>query len=293
MADINVTQIKYLDHEGLITLWEKISNVFLRDSEVINTLTTYGDGQIITQEGDVFVQKTTLDELNRILSERMDDIEAAQGTNIDDNTIVNKEGKLQTDLLLSNDKDNHILSIVTGKGNTVSTWDYTEFYNEAVKDGILETVSLVVIPGDETTEASGQDSGTYLKFVFNTSSGKTPLYVNVTDLIDVYTGSNYIEVTKSGETSTINLKTAELVNYLKQEEVLGLTSMVTRIENIENQISGIEQLVKTLQEAWENLDITGLEERIETNEINIEAIFKNLETVPNTPITTDEINALE
>ena len=293
MADINVTQIKFLDHEGLITLWEKISNVFLRDSEVINTLTTYGDGQIITQEGDVFVQKTTLDELNRILSERMDDIEAAQGTNIDDNTIVNKEGKLQTDLLLSNDKDNHILSIVTGKGNTVSTWDYTEFYNEAVKDGILETVSLVVIPGDETTEASGQDSGTYLKFVFNTSSGKTPLYVNVTDLIDVYTGSNYIEVTKSGETSTINLKTAELVNYLKQEEVLGLTSMVTRIENIENQISGIEQLVKTLQEAWENLDITGLEERIETNEINIEAIFKNLETVPNTPITTDEINALE
>ena len=293
MADINVTQIKYLDHDGLKALWEKISNVFLRDSEVINALTTYGDGQIITQEGDVFIQKTTLDELNRILSERMDDIEAAQGTNIDDNTIINKEGKLQTDLLLSNDKDNHILSIVTGKGNTVSTWDYTEFYNEAVKDGILETVSLVVIPGDETTETSGQESGTYLKFVFNTSSGKTPLYVNVTDLIDVYTGSNYIEVTKSGETSTISLKTTELVNYLKTDEALGITSMVVRMENIENQISSIEQLVQDLQAAWEALDITALQEQVGDNKANIENIFKYLETVPNTPITTEEINALE
>lgn len=293
MADINVTQIKYLDHTGLTTLWEKISNVFLRDSEVINALTTYGEGQIITDEGGVFIQKTTLDEIAQLLNERMDEIEAAQGTNIDDDTIINNEGKLQTDLLLSNDKDNHILSIVTGKGSTVSTWDYTEFYNEAVKDGILDTVSLVVVPDDETADVSKQEPGTYLKFVFNTSSGKNPLYVNVTDLIDIYTGSNYIEVTKSGETSTINLKTTELVSYLKTDDALGITSLIVRMENMENKISEIEQLVKNLQDAWEALDIAGLQEQVSDNKNNISEIFEYLKTVPNTPITTEEINALE
>ena len=295
MADINFTQIKYLSHDGLIALWEKISNTFLRDSEVVSALTTYGEGQIITQEDSVFIQKAKLDEIELALKERMDEIEAAQGTNIDNDTIINVEGKLQTNLLLSNDKDKHILSIVTGdeKGNgtVVSQWDYTEFYNEAVKDGILENVSLIVIPDDE--QGTGQDAGTYLKFIFNTSAGKTPLYVNVTDLIDIYTGSNYIEVVKSGDSSTINLKTTELVNYLKTDEALGITSLITRLENVESGISRVEQLVQDLQKAWDDLDITGLIEQVADNKTNIEAIFEHLKTVPNTPITWEEIDALE
>lgn len=52
-----------------------------------------------------------------------------------------------------------------------------------VKDGLLEDVDLITIPtgdaGDDVNPA-----GTYLKFIFNTDAGKTPIYVNVTSLLD-------------------------------------------------------------------------------------------------------------
>jgi hypothetical protein len=296
LKNVNIGVIKYLDDKGLQALWNKISDTYLRDSEVLDALTTYGTGKIITEADKVFIQKYSLDEVDQRLTERIEDVAAAQGTNIDNDTIVNKEGKLQTNLLLSNDKDNHILRIVTGaedgKGTVVSQWDYTEFYNEAVKDGILDNVSLVVVPTDETTEASSQEPGTYLKFVFNTASGKQPLYVNVTDLIDVYTGSSYIQVDKKNGSSEISIKTTELVNYLKTDDALGITTIVTKIEDIEDEIASVKKTISDLQQAWDSLNIQEIIERIQTNEENIQSIFTILETVPNTPITDEEIDAL-
>lgn len=294
MADLrntNVDVIRYLDHQGLKTLWDKISNTFLRDSEVLDALTTYGEGKIITEADKVFIQKDVLDEVNRILTERIEDLEASQGTNIDEDTIINHEGKLQTDLLLSNDKDNHILSIVTGKGTQVSTWDYTEFYNEAVKDGILHDVSLIVVPTDETAEASGQEPGTYLKFIFNLSSGKQPLYVNVTDLIDVYTGSNYIKVEKKNGHSEISIKETELVNYLKTDDALGITSITTRIDTLETELNGVKEDVLALQNAWSGLQ--PVIEQVETNTADIATIKETLKTVPTQPITDQMIEDLD
>lgn len=294
MADLrntNVDVIRYLDHHGLKTLWDKISNTFLRDSEVLDALTTYGEGKIITEADKVFIQKDVLDEVNRILTERIEDLEASQGTNIDDDTIINHEGKHQTDLLLSNDKDNHILSIVTGKGTQVSTWDYTEFYNEAVKDGILDDVSLIVVPTDETAEASGQEPGTYLKFIFNTSAGKQPLYVNVTDLIDVYTGSNYIKVEKKDGHSEISIKETELVNYLKTDAALGITSITTRIDTLETELNGVKEDVLALQNAWNGLQ--PVIEQVETNTADIATIKETLKTVPTQPITDQMIEDLD
>lgn len=297
MAEININQIKYLDYSGLQALWTKISDTFLRDSEVVKALTDTASG-VIEKEEDLFVQSKTLNSAKEELWEKIEEIESAQGTNIDNDTIINVDGKLQTNLILQNDKDNHILSLITdtennGKGTVVSTWDYTDFYNEAVKDGILDSVSLVTIPGEETESASGQVAGTYLKFIFNTSSGKNPIYVNVTELIDVYTGSTYINVTKSGETSSIEIKTTELVNYLKTDEALGIDSIITRIEQIEDKNSELEGLINELKSAWDELDIVGLKEQIETNTSNITSIQEYLKTVPNTPITDQEINELE
>lgn len=297
MAEINVNQIKYLDYSGLQALWTKISDTFLRDSEVVKALTDTASG-VIEKEEDLFVQSKTLNSAKEELWEKIEEIESAQGTNIDNDTIINVDGKLQTNLILQNDKDNHILSLITdtennGKGTVVSTWDYTDFYNEAVKDGILDSVSLVTIPGEETESASGQVAGTYLKFIFNTSSGKNPIYVNVTELIDVYTGSTYINVTKSGETSSIEINTTELVNYLKTDEALGIDSIITRIEQIEDKNSELEGLINELKAAWDELDIVGLKEQIETNTSNITSIQEYLKTVPNTPITDQEINELE
>jgi hypothetical protein len=205
---------------------------------------------------------------------------------------------MQTNLLLSNDKDNHILSIVTGTdnglGTVVSQWDYTEFYNEAVKDGILDHVELVVVPSDPADpDAEGQVDGTYLKFTFNTASGKQPLYVNVTDLIDVYTGSTYINIEKNNGTAEVSIKTTELVNYLKTDEALGITSIISRIEGIEGDIEGLKTDIENLQKAWDELDIQKWIEQIETNTSNIDRIFEYLEDVPNTAITLEEIESLE
>lgn len=286
MADIQVNQIKYLGQEALGALWEKISATYLRQANTETALTTFGDNAIIKTEGKTFIQKETFDELERVLSERMDEIEAAQGTNIDNDTIVNKEGLLQTDLLLSNDTENHILSIVTGKGTTVSTWDYTEFYQEAVKDGILESVSLIVIPKDE--EPEGYAYGTYLKFVFNTSSGKNPIYVNVTDLIDIYEGSTYIDVTNG----VISIKDT-YVEYLKSEEALNITGIVRRVEKNEDDIATLQTLVEQLKAAVDALDLTKINERLDDHDNDIANIISYLENVPNTPITIEEINALE
>lgn len=296
MAEININQIKYLDYNGLQALWTKISDTFLRDSEVVSALTDTASG-IITDEGDLFVQSKTLNSAKEELWEKIEEIESAQGTNIDNDTIINVEGKLQTNLILQNDKDNHVLSLITdaennGKGTVVSTWDYTDFYNEAVKDGILDSVSLVTIPGEENVTGD-RPAGTYLKFIFNTSSGKNPIYVNVTELIDVYTGSTYINVTKSGETSSIEIKTTELVDYLRTEGALGIDSIISRIEAVEDKNSKLEGLINELKTAWDELDVVGLKEQIETNTSNITNIQEYLKTVPNTPITDQEINELE
>ena len=295
MAEVNMSQIKYLSDTGLVKLWEKISDTFLRDSDVLDALTTAGEGKIITSADDVFVQKKTLDATKTELSERIEEVAAAQGTNIDGKTIINKDGILQTNLILSNDKDNHTLSIITGgeESTVVSTWDYTEFYQEAVKDGILDSVSLVVIPSEGEEVVDGRVEGTYLKFMFNTSSGKEPIYVNVTYLIDIYTGSSYISVDKVNGSSTISLKTTELVEYLKTDNALGITSLITRVESVESEISGLKKMIEDLQKAWAELDITGLQEQVESNTSNLASLTEYVKTLPNTPITLEEIDALQ
>lgn len=74
---------------------------------------------------------------------------------------------------------------LTGKDNEViSTIDAKGF----VKDGMLNTVELVANPDD-------QAAGTYLVFTWNTEAGVSdPMYVPVTDLIDVYAAGDGIEI---------------------------------------------------------------------------------------------------
>ena len=74
---------------------------------------------------------------------------------------------------------------LTGKGGEViSTIDAKSF----VKDGMLDKVELVVNPVDQAT-------GTYLVFTWNTEAGLSePMYVPVTDLVDVYSQGDGIEI---------------------------------------------------------------------------------------------------
>lgn len=71
-----------------------------------------------------------------------------------------------------------------GKDNTViSTINATDF----IKDGMLSSAELV-------TDPDGQTAGTYIKLTWNTDADKEAMYINVTSLIDIYTGDDYITV---------------------------------------------------------------------------------------------------
>lgn len=98
-----------------------------------------------------------------------------------------------------------------------------EVFNELdatpfIKDGMLDSATLEVNP-------SGQSAGTYIKLVFNTESGKDPIYINVTSLIDVYTQGNGISI--SGKTIAVKLDTAgNTEGYLK------LTAAGLKVEGV-------------------------------------------------------------
>ena len=55
----------------------------------------------------------------------------------------------------------------------------------------------------------------------------------------------------------------------------------------------LRDLIKSLQESWEGIDLAGLQEQVLDNKAAIEEIQEYLKSVPNTRITEDEINELE
>lgn len=103
-----------------------------------------------------------------------------------------------------------------------------EVFNELdatpfIKDGMLDSATLEVNP-------SGQSAGTYIKLVFNTESGKDPIYINVTSLIDVYVQGNGISI--SGKTIAVKLDTAG-----NSEGYLKLTAAGLKVDGIDSAIA--------------------------------------------------------
>lgn len=103
-----------------------------------------------------------------------------------------------------------------------------EVFNELdatpfIKDGMLDSATLEVNPG-------GQSAGTYIKLVFNTESGKDPIYINVTSLIDVYVQGNGISI--SGKTIAVKLDTAG-----NSEGYLKLTAAGLKVDGIDSAIA--------------------------------------------------------
>ena len=68
-------------------------------------------------------------------------------------------------------------------GAVVSEMDASAF----VKDGMLDSVELVKVQ-----ESGVSETAPYLKFVFNTDSGKTAVRVSVSTLVDTYDGANVL-----------------------------------------------------------------------------------------------------
>ena len=126
------------------------------------------------------------------------------GLGADEKVLSVVDGKLASTLSLNyytgkNEEGKTVYEIqLVGKDNTVvGRIDAKDF----VKDGMLNTVDLVKDP-------AGKSEGTYLVFTWNNESGVSePMYVPVTDLIDVYTASNGVAL--EGKNFSIALKSGE------------------------------------------------------------------------------------
>ena len=87
-----------------------------------------------------------------------------------------------------------------------------------VKDGMLQNAELVTNP-------EGQDAGTHIKLTWNTDGPKTPMYINVTSLIDTYTAKadgGLVLEDHAFSVDTTKIATVESVN--------GVTTRVTTLE---------------------------------------------------------------
>lgn len=114
-------------------------------------------------------------------------VTAVNGVAADDNFLTLGEDKLiSAAASLKYDSNSKQIQLIGKDGNSVVSFISADAF---VKDGMLDTVELVENP-------EGQTAGTYLKLTWNTDSGKTdPMYVNLTDLIDVYSNGEGLKLT--------------------------------------------------------------------------------------------------
>ena len=101
----------------------------------------------------------------------------------------------------------------------IASIDATAF----IKDGMINTVELV-------TDPESHDPGTYLVITFNTDAGKDAIYLDVTSLIDVYQGTNGVQVTG---------KDIHLIIDPTSEPYLSLSNSGIKLEGIDAKISEV------------------------------------------------------
>lgn len=133
----------------------------------------------------------------------------------------------------------------------ISEIDASEF----IKDGMLDTVELVKNP-------EGQTAGTYLKLTWNTNSGKSePMFINVTDLIDVYTAGGGLKLNgKEFSVDTGTIATVEALNAAKTE-LKGNAESTADSETI----AGAKKYADSLKTTIDGYTVNG--KRISTNPV--------------------------
>lgn len=139
------------------------------------------------------------------------------------------------------------LKLIGKEGTEIATIPATDF----IKDGMLENVELVQLTGGTEQNPKKLTDGTYLKFTFNTDGGSKVIYVNVTSLIDIYTGTNGVQV--SG-------KEISAVKDPSSEGFLGITAAGIKVSGIQAAIDaakGLEQAAIDKIEASVGLSTEG------------------------------------
>lgn len=296
---------QYLDYAGLQRLWEKISDTYIRKANIVKDLSEAGT--LIVNEDDTFIQSGEFKEAIAALEEAIGDVAITQGKLADGDTIIqDPESKLiSTNIILDHNVETHEISLITkdnGNGSTViNTISYADFYEEAVKDGILQNVSLVYVPSDGNPTSDGRPEGTYLKFEWNSDSKIAPTYLCVDDLVPIYTNGDYIKIEhdysvdgKSDDVK-ISLDKATLVADLNNDDVFGVSALRIYVEGVEDKVGAIEQAIQAINDNWSVLEgnVNSLLDRVGDVENSIGEIITFLEDVPYVRITEDEIDNLD
>lgn len=268
MAEENNAIIsKYLDRAGLSVLWDKIKLNFASKAE-LSTLQNEHDSDLADINAELSDINTELDGLKSSVAETV--VKA-----VDNVTLKSEEGKISTALGLDIDSESKMIrliatgSSVTDETKVISSIPYSQF----VKDGILSNVELVIIEEAPEGENQTQEPGTYLKFTFNTDSGKDAIYVNVSDMIDVYTGEGYIVV----DGDKISLNYVSLKNDLTEE----LSSTFVKLEDYNSDKENINETINNNStKIAELLDRLGVVENIVADHTqSIEGIQANIEAI--------------
>lgn len=114
--------------------------------------------------------------------------------------------------------------------SVIASIDATAF----IKDGMINTVELV-------TDPESHDPGTYLVITFNTDAGKDAIYLDVTSLIDVYRGTNGVQITG---------KDIHLIIDPTSEPYLSLSNSGIKVKGIDAKISKVVEQAIIEAFAW-------------------------------------------
>ena len=254
MSEINNDLIihKYLDLAGLQRLWSKIGENFTTKAHVEGIKTEFEEG--------LNNLSTELEELDSYVTEIANGLGDVVSSTADGLTIVaDNGGKLSSAIRLHLDKESQMIQLVDAKDNILEGRGIS--YSDFVKDGMLKSVELAVIEEDTDEHLAG----TYLVFSFNTDGGTDKIHVNVSDLVNLYEGSEYILV----EGNKIQLKHASLVDNLK-------TTFVT-LEDFNSNKASVTESISKLTTDLSNLQasltegLTTVSNQVLENKTNIEA----------------------
>lgn len=114
--------------------------------------------------------------------------------------------------------------------SVIASIDATAF----IKDGMINTVELV-------TDPESHDPGTYLVITFNTDAGKDAIYLDVTSLINVYRGTNGVQITG---------KDIHLIIDPTSEPYLSLSNSGIKVKGIDAKISEVVEQAIIEAFAW-------------------------------------------
>lgn len=188
-------------------------HVFTKTGTDETLAVTYGnysgtDGVAKTSDTKTYVDDT--------ISAAINDLDSTAGIAYSANGVVTlKRGLTQTDGKIGNDtSDNITLSKVATTGEAVDVsfsttqegFTTTTTVDAALKELISRHLSLkdlVVESGQLVVNPAGQPDGTYIELTLN-DEAETKIYINVQDLIDIYTGTAVAANTEGGVSVSVS-----------------------------------------------------------------------------------------